>query len=90
VSGGEQLQIAVELALKIGVQRAHAQRGSQLDDAHRARRGNQRKIILLDGGIGFAHLLGARLDGQEPAGNCTARPAGDLDPLPAQRLEKLG
>ena len=36
MSRAEQFKIAVELALKVGVERAHAERGRELDDTHGA------------------------------------------------------
>ena len=54
VSGREQFEITVELALEIGVERAHTQRRRQLDDPHRAGCCNQREIELLDCLVGVA------------------------------------
>ena len=89
MGGRKQLQIAVKLALQVGVEWAHAEGRGQLDDPHRTGRGDQRQIELVDGSgaVTCAHLLRARLDGHQPSIDCAARATRDLDPLAAQSLE---
>ena len=94
VVGAEEFEVAVELGLEAGVERAHAKGGGELDDADCAAGGDDGEVEAVGDGvvgpIAARGFVGAGFDVHEAAGDAAGRASRYFDALAAEGLEELG